>query len=125
MPSSRSGKGYEPEVVERALALRADGLTLVATAEQLRAEFTSAGHITNDTLASLLRRHATKRTEKPAGLDPRTVNYIHTIVHRAFKDAVRWVDLRATLPTHPTRHTAVRSPTASKPGTTISPLIPR
>ena len=23
-------------------------------------------------------------------LDPRTVNYVHTIVHRAFKDAVRW-----------------------------------
>jgi integrase len=42
-PSSRSGTGYEPEVVDRALALRADGL-----------------------------------------------NYIHTIVHRAFKDAVRW-----------------------------------
>jgi integrase len=90
MSSSRKGKGYEPEVAERALALRADGLTLVATAEQLRAEYISAEHITKDTLASLLRRHATKRTEKPAGLDPRTVNYIHTIVHRAFKDAVRW-----------------------------------
>jgi integrase len=90
MSSSRKGNGYEPEVAERALALRADGLTLVATAEQLRAEFISAEHITKDTLASLLRRHATKRTEKPAGLDPRTVNYIHTIVHRAFKDAVRW-----------------------------------
>ena len=32
-PSSRSGKGYEPEVVSRAVALRANGLTLVATAE--------------------------------------------------------------------------------------------
>lgn len=90
MSSSRKGKGYEPEVVQRALALRADGLTLITTAEQLRGEFTSAEHITKDTLASLLRRHATKRTERPAGLDPRTVNYIHTIVHRAFKDAVRW-----------------------------------
>jgi integrase len=65
-------------------------LKLVATAEQLSAEFTSAAHITKDTLASLLRRHATKRAEKPAGLDPCTVNYIHTIVHRAYKDAVRW-----------------------------------
>ena len=89
-PSSRRGKGYEPEVVERALALRAEGLTLVATAEQLRAEFASAEHITKDTLASLLRRNASRRTERPAGLDRRTVNYVHTILHRAMKDAVRW-----------------------------------
>jgi integrase len=90
MSSSRKGKGYEPEVVTRALALRAKGLTLVATAEQLRGEFTSAEHITKDTLASLLRRQASKAAERPAGLDPRTVNYIHTIIHSAFKDAVRW-----------------------------------
>jgi hypothetical protein len=32
-------------------SLRAKGLTLVATAEQLRGEFTSAEHITKDTLA--------------------------------------------------------------------------
>ena len=89
-PSSRQGKGYEPEVVERAVALRAEGLTLVATAEQLRAQFASAEHITKDTLASLLRRNATRRAERPAGLDRRTVNYVHTIVHRAMKDAVRW-----------------------------------
>ncbi len=89
-PSSRSGKGYEPEVVERALALRAKGLTLVATAEQLRTEFSSAERITKDTLASLLRRQASRKTNKPAGLDRRTVNYIHTIVHSALGDAVRW-----------------------------------
>jgi integrase len=90
MSSSRKGKGYEPEVVARALALRAKGLTLVATADQLRSDFTSAEHITKDTLASLLRRQASKTAERPAGLDPRTVNYIHTIIHSAFKDAVRW-----------------------------------
>src|SRR5437763_1936903 len=37
-PSSRSGAGYPAQVVERAQALRAEGLTLEATAEQLRAE---------------------------------------------------------------------------------------
>jgi integrase len=89
-PSSRAGKGYEPEVVERAVTLRAEGLTLVATAEQLRTEFASAQHITKDTPASLLRRNATRRAERPAGLDRRTVNYVHTVVHRALKDAVRW-----------------------------------
>jgi integrase len=89
---SRTGKGYSPEVVERATGLRAQGVSLAATAEQLRMEFTEAEHITQDTLASLLRRGistATPARSRP-GLDRRTVNYVHTIIHRAFKDAVRW-----------------------------------
>lgn len=89
---SRTGRGYSPAVVERALELRADGLTLVDTAEQLRIEFDEASHITKDTLASLLRRQSERRTigDLPEGLDRRTVNYVHTILHRALKDAVRW-----------------------------------
>ncbi len=35
---SRTGRGYSSQVVERALELRADGLTLGATAERLRVE---------------------------------------------------------------------------------------
>jgi integrase len=80
-------------VLERARALRADGLTLEATAEQLRAELAEAEHITKDTLASLLRRSSPGDPQgagRPQGLDRRTVNYVHTILHRAFKDAVRW-----------------------------------
>lgn len=88
---SRTGRGYSTEVLERALELRSEGLTLAATAEQLRAELPEADHITKDTLACLLRRH---RNGDTAGigsqLDGRTVNYVHTIVHRALKDAVRW-----------------------------------
>ena len=90
---SRTGTGYSAEVVERARALRAEGLTLEATAEQLRAELAEAEHITKDTLASLLRRSAPGGPQgagRPQGLDRRTVNYVHTILHRAFKDAVRW-----------------------------------
>ena len=89
---SRAGKGYSPEVVERATELRSQGVSLAATAEQLRAEFVEAEHITKDTLASLLRRGASTATPARArpGLDRRTVNYVHTIIHRAFKDAVRW-----------------------------------
>lgn len=89
---SRTGKGYSIEVVERATALRSEGVSLAATAEQLRTEFAEAERITKDTLASLLRRNlptATPARSRP-GLDRRTVNYIHTIIHRAFKDAVRW-----------------------------------
>lgn len=89
--SSRKGKGYSPVVVERAQQLRAEGLTLEATAERLRLEFDEASHITKDTLASLLRREETRGDEDESKrLDPRTVNYVHTILHRAFKDAVRW-----------------------------------
>lgn len=89
---SRTGRGYPAEVVERALELRADGLTLARSAEQLRVEFEEASRITKDTLASLLRRQGERRPvdDLPEGLDRRTVNYVHTILHRAFKDAVRW-----------------------------------
>lgn len=90
---SRTGKGYSPAVVERASELRSEGLTLQATADRLRVELPEAEHITKDTLASLLRRAkqpATTSARQRPGLDKRTVNYVHTIIHRAFKDAVRW-----------------------------------
>lgn len=91
-PSSRRGKGYSPEVLARALDLRAAGTSLNDTAAALRSEFEETAHISKDTLASLLRRHAAAEVgEGPApGLDRRTVNYVHTILHRAFRDAVRW-----------------------------------
>jgi integrase len=91
-PSSRKGAGYAAPIVERALALRAEGLSLSATAKRLRLELPEAT-ITKDTLASLLRRHAAAAGGPAAaavGLSPRTVAYVHTILHRAFKDAVRW-----------------------------------
>jgi Phage integrase, N-terminal SAM-like domain len=102
---SRSGQGYSTAVLERAVELRAGGLTLGETAERLRGEFAESDHITKDTLASLLRRNADggRRAAIPEGLDRRTVSYIHTILHRAFKDAVRWAGWLATGPTPPTR----------------------
>ncbi len=88
---SRTGRGYSRELLDRALELRAEGLTLAATAEQLGAELPEADHITKDTLACLLRRHRNvDGVEVGSQLDGRTVNYVHTIVHRALKDAVRW-----------------------------------
>ena len=91
-PSSRAGRGYSPAVVGRAHALRAEHQSLSASADVLRSEFAEASGITKDTLASLLRRTQAKNPEPSTdrGLDPRTVSYIHTIVHRAFRDAVRW-----------------------------------
>lgn len=88
---SRAGTGYSPAVVKRALELRVSGVTLAKTAEELRSELPEADHITKDTLASLLRRHAAGEDGGVGTtLDGRTVSYVHTIVHRAMKDAVRW-----------------------------------
>lgn len=89
---SRTGTGYSAALVQRAVELRAEGLTLVATTERLRAELAEAEHLTKNTLNSLLRRHDPLglRPVAPTELDRRTVNYVHTILHRAFKDAVRW-----------------------------------
>jgi len=89
---SRTGRGYSAEVIARAEQLRTDGLSLAATAEQLRSESDEASEITKNTVATLLRRQSQRRAvdDMPEGLDRRTVNYIHTILHRAFKDAVRW-----------------------------------
>jgi integrase len=89
---SRTGKGYSAEVVARATELHAAGTSLEATAQQLRTEFTEAETITKNTVATLVRPRpstATPARSRP-GLDGRTVNYVHTIIHRAFKDAVRW-----------------------------------
>lgn len=88
---SRTGRGYSAAVVEQARALRGEGLSLKDTAARLRDEVPEAAHITKDTLASLLRRQRrTSGDTASTKLDPRTVNYVHTILHRAFKDAVRW-----------------------------------
>ena len=93
-PSSRKGAGHSDELARRAKALREEGYTLVGTAEQLAREFPRAEGLTKDAVAGLLRRRAVAPTTtavgRPAGLDPRTVSYIHTILHRALKDAVRW-----------------------------------
>lgn len=89
---SQTGRGYSPAIVDRALELRAEGLSLTESSAQLQTEFEEAAHINRNTLNSLLRRREQPSTakERPPGLDRRTVSYIHTILHRAFKDAVRW-----------------------------------
>ena len=92
---SRMGKGYSSEVVSRAQALRAEGLSLQATADRLQVEFDEASHITKDTLASLLRRQAAYRADPTVvddskALDPSTVKAVHVVLHKAFGAAVKW-----------------------------------
>ena len=81
-----------PAVYEHAVALRADGLTLDQTAEALRAEFECESKLNKNAVASLIRRGppATIDPNSVSGLSPRTVRYVHTIMHAALKDALRW-----------------------------------
>ena len=89
-PGPRPGRS--PEVLARATQLRAGGLTYELIAEQLRTEFEDEATITKSAVAALLRRDAAEkpRCDRLAGLSPRTVRYIHTIIHAALKDALRW-----------------------------------
>jgi len=83
--------GLRPSVVvNRAVELRASGVTLQATADALQAEFEEAAHITKDTLASLLRRQSSVAADAESGLSSSTVKAVHVILHKAFGAAVRW-----------------------------------
>ena len=62
-------------------------------ASTLQLEFPdAAGTITRFGVAALLRRGTPKSYAADAqpGLSPRTVRYIHVILHAALKDALRW-----------------------------------
>lgn len=90
---SQTGRGYSPEIVDRAIELRRLEFSLTETAEILQTEFEEAATLNKNTVNSFLRRRAAAPAvadEAPKGLDRRTVNYVHTILHRALKDAVRW-----------------------------------
>jgi hypothetical protein len=45
-----------------------------------------------------------RKDQIAGGLSPRSVRYIHTIIHRAFKDAVKWGRLVRNPPTRLIRH---------------------
>jgi hypothetical protein len=92
-PSSRKGKGYSRELLQRGQALRAAGFSWQGTVDQLRTELLEAERLPKNTLVSLIKRAAADPPARPVGtgLHPRTVGYVHTIVHRAMRDAVRWV----------------------------------
>jgi Phage integrase, N-terminal SAM-like domain/Arm DNA-binding domain len=87
----RGPAGRPSAVRERAATLRAAGLSHEQVAEALRAEFPDEAAITKSAVAALLRRAAEPRMDgSSAGLAPRTVRYIHTIIHAALRDALRW-----------------------------------
>lgn len=82
---------YSQALRERARELRNNGSSLADTAQQLRREFPDeAASLTKHAVAAMLRRLAEPVRPTTPGLKPRTVRYIHTILHSALKDAMRW-----------------------------------
>jgi hypothetical protein len=78
-------------VYDRAVELRAAGCGYEEVAATLRSEYSSERNVTKHAVAALIRRGAPKRADaRETGLSPRTVRYIHTIIHAALKDALRW-----------------------------------
>ena len=73
--------------------LRATGLTWTAVAAGVAEAFPDEAGITRHAVAALHRRRQNPpaaRVPPPAGLNPRTVRYVHSILHAAMKDAMRW-----------------------------------
>ncbi|HYZ98604.1 MAG TPA: tyrosine-type recombinase/integrase [Acidimicrobiales bacterium] len=68
------------------------------------------GSILNRLYGELLESGRVRGSQSP-GLKPRTVRYVHTIVHAALKDAVRW----RRLPMNPADQATPPSAKASKP----------
>jgi integrase len=87
-PVRQHGQGVV-ELVER---LHADGETWQAVADSVASAFPEESAITRHAVAALHRRRHEPRRSQPApdGLKPRTVRYVHTIIHATLRDALRW-----------------------------------
>lgn len=86
------GRAHRDEVLDLIDELRDDGLTWQAIADRVGETFDEEAGITRHAVAAMHRRrhHPPERKRTPAGLSPRMVRYVHSILHVAFRDAMRW-----------------------------------
>jgi integrase len=94
-PSHVPARRYPDPLYARAVELRFDGHTFDAAAQVLRTEFPDhAASITRHVVSSICRRTKEREAAEPpsheAGLSPASVRYVHSILHTALKDALRW-----------------------------------
>ena len=94
-PTGHEPRRHSPEIVKQVLALKKKGKTY----RQIAAEFAAAhpdaaGSFTKHTISGIYRRAQDEkqqpRHEREPGLSPRMVEYVHSIIHVALKDALRW-----------------------------------
>lgn len=83
---------HDPAMIELVAELRADGFTWQQVANAVGEQIPTEAGITKNAVAALHRRQQNppKRSTKSPGLKPRTVPYVHTIVHAALTNVMRW-----------------------------------
>lgn len=84
---------HRPEVVELVRRLRTSGQSWPAIAAGVAEAFPDETGVTRHAVAALHRRRQQPPSASrvaPPGLKPRTVRYVHTILHAALRDAMRW-----------------------------------
>jgi hypothetical protein len=84
-----TNRRHAPESYARILALRLRGDTYRQIAEQIRDEFPTEHNITKDAVARIIARAREADNRPPQLLAVRTVRYIHTIISRSLKEAIR------------------------------------
>ena len=91
-PPTPPRRQHDHATVELISHLRAEGLTWQGVADAVGDAEPDLAGISRHAVASLHRRSQAPRpdTTFEPGLKPRTVRYVHTILHAALKDAVRW-----------------------------------
>ncbi len=86
---------HSPELIGRLLELKAKGQTYQQIADTLNDEMSDKDmSFTRHSVSGIYRRalaeKETPRREAQPGLSPRMVEYVHSILHIALKDAMRW-----------------------------------
>ncbi len=91
-PTQPPKRHHDAETVALVDELRAEGRTWQQVADEVANRIPDAVGITRDAVAALhrRRRQQPEPADQPQGLAPRTVRYVHTILHAALKDALRW-----------------------------------
>ncbi len=90
-PPGVPARHHDPAVLDLIAKLKADGNTWQQVADAVGEAFPAEVGITRDAVAAAHRRaQQPKPAEKSAGLSNRMVRYVHTIVHAALRDALRW-----------------------------------
>jgi len=86
------GRAHRDEVLDLIDELRDDGLTWQTIADRVGETFDEEADITRHAVSAMHRRrhHPPERKPTPEGLSPRMVRYVHSILHVAFRDAMRW-----------------------------------
>lgn len=82
---------HDPAVLDRIARLRSEGHTWQQVADTVAGEFPDLDGITRHAVASAIRRaQEPKPAPRDPGLSNRMVRYVHTIIHAALRDALRW-----------------------------------